>query len=101
MFDEKSRQLDTGTLSAFGIYLQTRHNKAQELIEMLQFAQASARANLHQRVESVFYDSNACLCQFTFRPELNADEEDQFFQIAMKTISQFEWDGAVFHGNLR
>lgn len=94
-------QINPDSCLAFGISLDSRHSKAWELAEMLLFADELAKAGLQKYVKSVFYDSNANLCQFEF----NDDFEEFFFiedeikEAALKTISQFEWNGSVDHGD--
>lgn len=99
-FDEKSRQLSTGDIQAFGISLQTRHAKAQEMLEMLEFAQLAAERGCHHLVTAVFYDSNACLCSITLKDDVDplSDMGEAVRQCAIETIGQFEWNGAVDHG---
>ena len=94
-------QVNPGSCIAFGISLDSRHSKAWELAEMLQFADELAKADLHNYVKSVFYDSNADLCQFEFSEEVEefSPEEDLIKEIALRTISQFEWHGSVGHGD--
>ena len=99
-FEEKSRQVDVDSMSAFGIGIVTRHAKARELAELLMFAEEAAKSNVHELVEEAFYDSNACCCYFKFkRPlEIGDPQEVLLLQAALKTIGQFEWFGVTQHG---
>jgi len=94
-------QINPGSCLAFGISLDSRHSKAWELAEMLLFTDELAKAGLQQYVKSVFYDSNADLCQFEFTDEVEefSPIEDEIKEAALKTISQFEWHGSVDHGD--
>lgn len=96
--DSKS-QLSEGSLTAFGIPISTRHFKAHEMAEMLNFCRKVAAMGLETSVARVFYDSGACLCTFELRevePYGNLDKA--LFDIAEQTIGQFEWNGTVYHG---
>ena len=99
-FEEKSHQVICGPTSAFGINISSRYDKVHEIIELLQFCMKAAAANLHEYIESIDYDSNACLCIFQFKPTiyLGCEEEKALKVIALKTISQFDWFGSVQHG---
>lgn len=99
-FDEKSRQVSPGTAVAFGISLSTRHDKAGELVEMLNFATMVAQVGYEDLVTSVFYDSNSCTCNFKLVDGLAHADEGAWaiLDCAKKTITQFEWDGNIFHG---
>lgn len=98
-FDEKTDQVSTDSLIAFGIPIQSRYGKAGELADMLLFAREVALAGLEKRVTKVFYDSKACICSVTCDPPLIAGEDADvtLLAAAKKTISQFEWDGYVYH----
>lgn len=99
-YPEKN-QISSGSCIAFGIPLDSRHNKAWELAEMLLFADELAKRGLQQNVKSVFYDSNADLCQISLSPVIEefSFEEDEIKEIALLTLSQFEWHGSVDHGD--
>lgn len=99
-FEEKSSQLSTGAIEAFGIDLLSRYARAGEIAEMLQFAELVAKQGHHSVVVSVFYDSNACLCTFTLVDGLDplSNVGEAIKQCAIETISQFDWDGSVYHG---
>ncbi|HDN7458593.1 TPA: hypothetical protein P2B70_003301 [Salmonella enterica subsp. enterica serovar Eastbourne] len=98
-FGEKSSELDTDSLIAFGIRLWSRYSKAEEMREMLAFATKAAKENLHYYVEEIFYDSKAEICSFTFFSEVEerSDLADRFRAIASKTIRQYEIFGEVGH----
>lgn len=99
-FDEKSAQVSTDSVTAFGIPLISRHSKASELSEMLAFAVIVARANLQSHIARVFYDSNSCCCAFEFtkEPKPGSSTEQILLNAARSTISQFEWSGHIEHG---
>lgn len=98
-FGEKGSQID-GSLTAFGIYLNSRYGKAREMAEMLNFAHRVARAGLHTLFEEIFYDSNADLCTFIFKngKEPTGDAVEQIEAIASKTLAQYELLGDIGHG---
>lgn len=99
-FDEKARQISEDALAAFGIPLTTRYAKADEMAEMLMFAQFAAARGLHTLVKAVFYDSKACLCTV----ELHSEDDFQseagaaLKECAERALRQFQWDGTVYHG---
>lgn len=99
-WQDSKTQLSTGSLTAFGISICTRHSVVTELAEMLNFCVAVAKAGLESHVESLFYDSNSCSCTFELKPHVERlDEIDlQLREIARDTIGQFEWHGTVEHG---
>lgn len=96
-FDDKSEQVSVSTLTAFGIALETRYGVARELAELLMFADAAAASDVNLCVVHALYDSKTCCCWLTLR---DADEAQKqaVFDAAMATLSQFDWEGQVFHG---
>lgn len=98
-FDEKAHQVEPGRLSAFGIDIISRYSKADELIEMLSFAQKAALAGVADAVEEVFYDSKACICSFKFTRDISFGDptEQKLFAAAIQTIGQFDWFDTVHH----
>lgn len=98
-FGEKAEQVTPGDLVAFGIKLISRYSKADELVEMLCFAQKAALAGVADAVEEVFYDSKACICSFKFNGEIALGDpiERELFAAAKETIEQFDWLGYVHH----
>lgn len=84
---------------AFGITLASRYAKADELIEMLQFSKLAASADIQGLVSKLFYDSKACCCSFTFTQplEFGGRDERALFDIAIRTIGQFDWFDTVHH----
>src|SRR5690606_17712676 len=99
-FDEKARQSSIDSLEAFGISLLSRYARAGEMVEMLEFAELVAERGYHHLVSSVFYDSQACICSFTLADDADplSDNGEAVRQCAIQTISQFDWDGTVYHG---
>lgn len=100
-FAEKGRQVDPSSLTAFGIALSSRYGKADEIVEMLTFAQEAAAACVAHYVKAVFYDSKACCCVFELdeRVRVGTDVEVALLAVAQRTISQFDWFGTVYHEN--
>ena len=99
-FGEKSHQVEYGSMKSFGIEIDSRYSKAEEISEMLNFTTQLALQNIHLYVQSVFYDSNANLCTFIFSPELKkySSEAQNIEKCALKTISQFDFFGSIGHG---
>ncbi|MEE1881490.1 hypothetical protein V0R55_15085 [Pseudomonas soli] len=93
-------EVSVDSLKAFGILIDTRHGKATELAEMLNFCVAIAKKGLQNRVTSLFYDSNSCCCTFELCPSV--EEFDgvamEIRNTALATIGQFEWFGVINHG---
>lgn len=87
-------------LSAYGIEICTRHGKAYELAEMLNFCVAIAKKGLQSRVSRLFYDSNSCCCTFELCPSVEQHDEvgREIQATALATIGQFEWFGYIEHG---
>jgi len=88
------------SLNAYGIDICTRHGKAYELAEMLNFCVAIAKKDLQNRVTSLFYDSNSCCCNFELCPSVEQfdDVAEEILNTALETIGQFEWFGTIEHG---
>jgi hypothetical protein len=82
------------------IVLDSRHGVESEEKQLEEFAQAIQGNNLHPFVLSAFYDSNACLCQFTLAECVKefSPLADEIMAIALETIGQFEWFGCIYHG---
>ena len=96
-FDEKESQVKPGSLEAFGISIESRYSKAEEIIEMLNFTKELALNNVAHYVTSVFYDSKATICSFEFDQTIQ-DGDPIAIQIqiaADKTISHFDIFGNV------
>ena len=82
------------------IVLISRHFLEWEEKELKDFEEIVYRRSLEKYVNQVFYDSNANLCCFEFSEEVEkySPLADEFLEIALETISQFEWFGSVQHG---
>ena len=83
-----------------GISVCTRHGRATELAEMLNFCVLAAKKGLNDKVISLFYDTNSCCCSFELHPSVSeyGDVDSALLAIAERTIGQFEWHGVVNHG---
>lgn len=88
-FDEKAPQLSTRTLTAFGIELETRYGKCDEMIEMLEFTHLAAERGAAAFVKKLFYDSKAGLCTFEWHGEIDAEAEATLRECANRTITQY------------
>jgi hypothetical protein len=95
---DKVRQLDTDTLTAFGIRLSSRHAKASEMIELISFALEAAHHNVNMFVREAFYDSGSSCCEFTLLESISTSAEQTVLACAQQTISQFLWHGGIHHG---
>lgn len=82
------------------IVLISRHNLEWELKELENFEEIVCRRSLEKYVNQVFYDSNANLCCFEFSEEVEDYSliVDELLEIALETISQFDWFGSAQHG---
>lgn len=82
------------------INLISRHNLEWEQKELDDFEEVLYRNSLEKYVHSVFYDSNSNSCSFEFSEEVEAYSPiaDELLEIALETISQFDWFGSVLHG---
>lgn len=98
---DRTHQLDTQAMTAFGIRIVSRHANAQEMIELIEFARAAACANVNMFVPEAFYDSGSGCCSFKLSAALDGagDAAKQaVLSAALETISQFLWFGGVRHG---
>ncbi|MDD1016862.1 hypothetical protein [Pseudomonas rubra] len=93
-------EVSVDALKAFGISIDTRHGKAGELAEMLNFCVAIEKKRLQNRVISLFYDSNSYCCTFELCPSVEEFDEvaTEIRNTALATIGQFEWFGVINHG---
>jgi hypothetical protein len=82
------------------IKFDSRDNDPIELAEMAHFVEEAEKRSLAFYVQSLFYDSNACICVFTLNDCVDEDDiiGQQIYELALETIGQFEWFGIVCHG---
>jgi hypothetical protein len=94
------REVSVESLEAFGISITTRHGRAYELAEMLDFCISIANKGLQDQVTSVFYDSKSCCCNFELPSSVERYSliEENILATARETISQFDWYGTIEHG---
>ena len=99
-FKDKAHQVFPASITAFGIHLDSRYGKANELSEMLNFAQRLALSGLEGVLERVEYDSKAATCSFDFNSGFSKDDSRaaQVLEIALKTVSNFDWFGEDMFG---
>jgi len=108
-FKEKSSQVEIdGSMCSFGITIGSFHDKAWEIVEMLNFTIELARLELHEYVIYVEYYSKSQTCTFVFSDDLEiyndaelgilSYEATKIKECAMKTIVQFEMFGGLDHG---
>lgn len=94
-FKDKVHQVVPCSVTAFGISLYSRYGQAIELADMLKFVQRLAWHGLESVVEEIEYDSKATICSFKF--SVGFVEEDpraaQILEIALQTLSHFDWFG--------
>ena len=99
-FDEKAAQISERALIAFGIPIETRYAKADELVEMLNFTKMVAQVGLEGLVVGLHYDSKSCSCSITLVENMQFSDPraDVIKDCALKTISQFFWFDECYHG---
>jgi len=99
--EERVRQLDTDTITAFGIRLVSRHANAAEMVELIEFACAATQANVNMFVTRAHYDSKQSCCSFDLSAALEGagqTAEQALFSAALRTLSQFLWFGRIHRG---
>ena len=99
--EERVRQLDTDTITAFGIRLVSRHANAAEMVELIEFACAATEANVNMFVAQAHYDSKQSCCSFELSAALDGAgqaAEQALLSAALRTLSQFLWKGGIHHG---
>lgn len=96
----ENNSVSESSMTANGIAICTRHGRATELAEMLNFCNLAARRGLNDKVISLFYDTNSCCCSFELDPSVEeyGELDSALLDIANQTIGQFEWHGHVNHG---
>ncbi len=76
----------------------SRHGVPRELAEIAAFREVASDYGCSDAVSEIFYDSNSCVCYFTLRADVTLEQKSHILQAAELTISQFDWDGACYHG---
>ena len=99
-FAEKQHQVEPSAFNAFGIEVDSRHSQANEIIEMIAFAQTCAEQNVAHYVKRASYDSKASMCSFNLDPAVREGDTvaEAILESALGTIGQFDWFGVVQHG---
>jgi hypothetical protein len=99
-FDEKSSQVKPSKLSAFGISIESRYGKSDEIIEMIEFAMNATKIGINKEISSLFYDSKACICNISTAADiekLSNKLNSKIEWVACRTLGQFEWNGYINH----
>lgn len=99
MFSEKGQEISISKFTVFGIEISSRYGKANEIVEMINFARLAAINCCSHYVKSIFYDSKSCCCTIELCDSIFCGNEIEktLFLIAEKTIHLFEWiDGCVY-----
>lgn len=92
-FSDKEHQVFPASIDAFGICVSSRYGKCDEIVQMLQFAQAAAVAAVAHYVKEMDYDSKACICAFELDESVveGSEIERELLAIAQRTIRHFFW----------
>jgi hypothetical protein len=82
------------------ILIDSRKDDPIEMAEMAHFVEEAEKRSLALYVQSLFYDSNACMCFFKLNDCVDQDDiiGQQLYELALETIGQFDWFGIVCHG---
>jgi len=88
-------QVSPGTLIAFGISITSRDGRADELRELLDFAETLSNTTDAILVSEAYYCSVKRTCSFSFVPGITPEEEALVLAAAQLTLTRFEWQGSV------
>lgn len=98
-YGEKTQQVSPDKLMAFGIKIDSRYGKVNEMIEMLKFVSAASVSNICHYIQELFYDTKSCCCFFKLHPDV--EEGDPIWalilQLAKNSISQFQLFDDVYY----
>ncbi len=88
--NDRSPQLNYHKSMVRGIELESRYGRREEMEKMMRFAELAYEFGMSGKVESLFYDSNACVCEFELCCVLDDEEKQALLQIAEKAIGQLD-----------
>jgi hypothetical protein len=99
-FGEKSHQVEPSVLTAFGIEISSRYGRAEEIRELLRFADLAAQSKVSHYVKRAFYDSKAPMCSLELDPGVQEGDAvaSLIFEAASASIRLFDWFGLAQHG---
>ena len=83
------------------VVIESRGGHDEEMKEMRNFVAELQKSSSDQNVERVFYDSKSACCSIHFsihEDDIDPAEKNLIFFAAKEHISQFDWDGSVYHG---
>ncbi len=85
-FGEKTEQVDSDAIVAFGIPIESRYSKEIEVSEMLKFASTVAKARIAHYVTRVFYDTKCGVC--TIVPDVSVKVGDFVYETILNAAQQ-------------
>jgi hypothetical protein len=99
-FAEKAAQIEPGALTAFGIVIDSRYSQANELAQLLRFAESTAQKNVAHYVKRAFYDSKAGMCFFELDQSVEKGDPiaEVILQSATECVDYFDWFGSAEYG---
>ncbi len=94
-FAEKSEQIVPATVKAFGISCFSRYSQCDEMIRLLAFAEASAKAGVNGYVTEAFFDSKACIINVVLNSTVVKDDaaHQKVVEVGKNTLGHFMIDG--------
>src|SRR5262245_30071848 len=99
-FGEKSQQVEPSVMTAFGIEISSRYGRANELTELLRFAEQVALENVAQFVKAAAYDSKAGFCTFELDPKVKKGSPiaATILGVAKAKVGHFLWFDIAEYG---
>ena len=76
----------------------SRYDTPRERAEIAAFRETVSFYGCNDAVTGVFYDSKSNTCHFTLIADATLEQQSKIFRAAELSISQFEWDGTIYHG---
>ncbi|GMO43862.1 MAG: hypothetical protein Pg6C_05740 [Treponemataceae bacterium] len=90
---EDTQQVSPSSFEAFGIHIESRYGRSNEIREMLDFAEKASEIGINNNISHLFFDSKAQTCFIETAEEKISDELNSKIQwAARRTLSQFQWN---------
>lgn len=95
-----SQSLEFDGSGAYGIKIISRHGIDYEVEEMVNFAKLAHERCMTRYIRSVFYDSNSGTANIELAVKVKWSDPlaEEVKDIALETISQFDWFDMILHG---